>query len=169
MKRIVLSALFALSSTAALARDLDLTLPGERWVAEYTMNVCADGFTPVAQASHLDALSVRFGRFSTDMSLDNALLKATFSQDGATCAYSALLLADNSANTISLVESRAFAVNGDSDCLAGKDVIDTTLEHNSYRYLHGRLAIDVAAANAEAVCGAGSTTIGLHFQVRGRL
>jgi len=169
MKKFV-AALFAVLSLTSFAQDTDLTLPGERWLAVYTTDVCADGNTRATEApAHLSALNVVFTTLTTDQSLDNVLLKATFQDNGVECRYSALLLADNAENTISLVNSKAFSGAGAADCVAGKAVVDATLMKNTYKYLHGRAAIYVAAANAEMACGAGSETIGLHFQARGRI
>jgi hypothetical protein len=106
---------------------------------------------------------------TTDITLDNYLLRATFVENNVTCNYSAILLADNAAWTIKLVESKAYAAVGTSECLEGKAVIDSALADNKYAYLHGRAAIFSSVAGAEASCGAGATTVGLHFQVTGKL
>lgn len=171
MKTIILASAFAaLSLTTAIANDGDLTMPGERWNSKFTAFVCGDG-NVAAQAVPTDfaTYNIELGRMTTDFSLDNYLLRATFVENNVTCNYSAILLADNAAWTIKLIESKAYAPVGGSDCLAGKAIIDSALADNKYAYLHGRAALWAPVAGAEASCGAGSTTVGLHFQVTGKL
>ena len=171
MKKMILaSVLTALSLTTAIANDGDLTIPGERWNSKFTAFVCGDGNVQ-AQALPTDfaQYNIQIGRMTTDMTLDNYLLRATFVENNVTCHYSAILLADNAAWTIGLVESKAYAAVGESDCLAGKAVLDSALAANKYAYLHGRAAIWAPVSGAELSCGAGATTVGLHFQVTGKL
>lgn len=171
MKKIILaSALAALSLTTAIANDGDLTLPGERWNSKFTAFVCGDGNVQAAAVpTDFAAYGIQMGRMTTDYSLDNYLIRATFTEDNVTCNYSAILLADNAVWGIKLVESKAYASEGGSECLGGKAVIDSALADNKYAYLHGRAAIWAPVAGAEASCGAGATTVGLHFQVTGKL
>lgn len=169
-KNIFAALLITVSISSAFAADSDLTLPNERWLSKFTAYVCEDGNTQTTSTpEQFAAFNVAFGKVSTDYSLDNYLLKATFDQDGATCSYSAIMLADNAAWTIKLVDSKAYATTGTSDCVAGKAFLDQTLAANTYKYLHGRAAIFVPAKDAAAQCGAQSTTVGLHFQVTGRV
>lgn len=171
MKKVILgSFLAALSITSVFATEGYLTLPGERWEAKFTAYVCADGNTQTASVpADFAAKNIVFGRATTDMSLDNLLLKATFEENGVACNYSALIFADNAAWTAKLVDSKAYAANGGSECLEGKAFIDSILEFNAYKYLHGRAAIFVPAVDAASQCGAEATTIGLHFQVTGKI
>ena len=171
MKKIILaSALAALSLSTAIANDGDLTIPGERWNSKFTAFVCGDGNVQAAAVpTEFAAYGIQIGRMTTDYSLDNYLIKATFTEDNVTCNYSAILLADNAVWGIKLVESKAYAAEGGSECLGGKAVIDSALADNKYAYLHGRAAIWAPVAGAEASCGAGATTVGLHFQVTGKL
>ncbi|MBX2996534.1 MAG: hypothetical protein KF681_17060 [Bdellovibrionaceae bacterium] len=171
MKKNILGFLLAtLTVTSAFATESDLTLPGERWLAQFTAYVCDDGNTQTQSVpAELAALKVAFGRATTDYSLDNLLVKATFEEDGVTCNYSSLLFADNAAWTIKLLDSKAYAPAGGSTCAAGKAVIDALLKDNKYKYLHGRAAIFVPVQDAAAQCGEGATTVGLHFQVKGKI
>lgn len=170
MKSIFAALVIALSFSAASA-NTDLVLPEqERWLAEFTAYVCEDGNTQTASVpEEFAAFNVKLGRTTTDYSLDNLLVKGTFEQDGATCNYSALLFADNAAWNVKLVDSKAYASAGTSDCAAGKAMLDSKLAFNDYKYLHGRAAIFVPAKDAALQCGTGAETIGLHFQVRGRI
>jgi hypothetical protein len=170
MKKIFLSAVMALSMTNAFANEGDLTLPGERWLAKFTAFVCGDGNTQTASVpSEFAAQNIVFGKAVTDITLDNYLIKATFEENGVACSYSSILLADNAAWTIKLIESKAYAPNGGSECVNGKAVIDAALNDNAYKYLHGRAAIYVPSKDAAALCGEGNTTVGLHFQVSGKI
>ncbi len=170
MKKVILASMLALSLTSAFANEGDLTLPGERWAAKFTAFVCGDGNT---QTSSIPAdfaeRNVVFGKATTDMSLDNLLVRATFQEDGVTCNYSVLLLADNAAWTVKLVDSKAYSLNNESACLEGKAFLDSALADNKYKYLHGRAAIYVPASDASVQCGEGNSTIGLHFQVTGKI
>lgn len=169
-KSVLVSLLMTLAFSNAFAADSDLTLPGERWLAEFTAYVCEDGNTKTASVpADFAAYNVQLGRTTTDMSLDNLLVKGTFEQDGVTCNYSALLFADNAKWTAQLVDSKAYAAAGGSDCAQGKAFLDGALKFNTYKYLHGRAAIYVPATDAAAQCGGTATTIGLHFQVRGKI
>lgn len=171
MKKIILgSFLAALSLTSAFANDGDLTLPGERWVAKFTAFVCNDGNTQTASVpADFAAKNIVFGRATTDITLDNLLLKATFEENGVACNYSALIFADNAAWTAKLVDSRAYSADGSSDCAEGKAYLDSMLAFNNYKYLHGRAAVYIPVSDAALQCGAEATSVGLHFQVTGKI
>lgn len=171
MKKIIMTGLFtALFLTTAIANDGDLTMPGERWNSKFTAFVCGDGNTQASETPiDFATYGIELGQMTTDISLDNFLLRATFVENNVTCKYSAILLADNAAWTIKLINSKAYAIDGDSQCLEGKAVIDSALADNQYKYLHGRAAIWAPVNGAEISCGASSNTVGLHFQVLGKL
>lgn len=170
MKKLLLVAM-VLSSVSAFAQESDLTIPGEKWIAKFNKYVCAafeDGVP--ATTTHSD-LNIQFSQITTDYTLDNGLIKATFTQDGVTCRYSAIMFADNAASTIKLIESKAFAPEGGSDCNLGREVIDSQLIMNDYLY-YGHphnLAIMVPDSRASEVCGEAATHIGINFVVSGRI
>lgn len=169
MKQIIFAGLFALS-TQSFANITDLTLPGERWLAKFTAFVCQDGNTQTASVpAELAEKNVVFGRATTDITLDNLLVKATFEENGVLCNYSTLLFADNSANTVKLVQSVAHANGDEALCASGKTTLDNLLSFNSYKYLHGRAAIFIPAVDAAEQCGEGNSTVGIHFQVTGKI
>jgi len=171
MKKIILASVFAaLSLTTAIANDGDLTMPGERWATKFTGFVCGDGnVQATAVPTDFANYNVQLATMTTDFSLDNYLIKGSFQENNVTCKYSAILLADNAAKVIRLVESRAFSTVDGSECGGGKAIIDSALADNKYVYLHGRAAIWATVNGAEASCGANATTVGLHFQVTGKI
>ncbi len=163
---IVLSTLLIGLSASA---NSDLELPGEKWLASHTGYICnAFGEEISAPASHA-LYNVEFTGLSTDSSLDNVLVKAKFEQDGATCSYSLILLADNAAGTTTYVDSKAYATSGASDCLAGKELLDEQLTANNYLYWghphHVSLVIE--ENSAATLCGAGALTVAVDFVVSG--
>lgn len=165
------STLTILSLTTAFASEGDLSLPEARWVGKFTAYVCDKNGNVKAETAPtaLAEKDVVFGTIYTDYSLDNVLIKATFNEDGVACNYSALVFADNAAWTASLVDSKAYAPAGGSECLQGKAVIDSVLKFNKYAYLHGRVAIFSAIPGSEAACGKDAREVGLHFQATGKL
>ena len=115
-------------------------------------------------------MNLKVEGLSTDSTLDNGLIKATFEEEGKACRYSAIVLADNDAKTIKLVTSRSFAVNADADCARGQEVLDRALADNTYLYFGHphNLSVLAPVEGAEAVCGAGNTRVGITFVVSGR-
>ncbi len=166
MKNTILVMLMAFS---AVSGAQDLTLPGERWIANSDGYICAAYGADVGAPALHSELDVQFENLKTDRSLDNGLLTATFVEQGTVCRYSALLFADNAASTIKLVESKAYSVDGASDCLVGKELLDEQLTFNDYLYWGHphRATIMVPSESAEALCGVGSTHIGINFLAQG--
>jgi hypothetical protein len=157
-----------LPAASAFSAEGDLELPGERWLAKFDRYVC-DYDKPSAQPAELADLKVNFEKASTDFSLDNVLITASFEQNGVACRYSAILLADNAAFTARLVDSKAFNAEG-ADCSVGKATLDRNLAANNYLYYGHphRIAVMMPVADAEAVCGAGKNSIGAEFVLSGR-
>jgi hypothetical protein len=161
----------SLIATPVLA-GTDLSLPGERWSSKANGIVCANNTAiQVDTPAQLESFAVKFETVTTDYSLDNGLLKATFVEDGVSCRYSALLLADNAARTLKLVDSVAFAADADANCTNGKAMLDGLLQETSYLYwgrpAHVTILIEEPAA--AAVCGEGAKAIGLDFVLTGRV
>ncbi len=167
----VLFALLALSPFHAAAAE-DLSLPGARWLGNANGFVCANATTQQVQRPEgLENFAVNFETVTTDYSLDNGLLKANFVEDGVNCRYSALILADNTAKTLKLVDSVAYAPDAGSSCEKGKALLDGYLAANSYLYW-GRphhLTILVEDSSAAAVCGEGAASFGIDFVLAGKL
>ena len=158
--------LLALAATTAFA-NTDLEIAGERWEAKHTGYTCAafagESNSPL---SH-EKINAKFEVIRTDKSLDNALILATFEEGNSVCRYSSILIADNAASTIKLVKSRAYALNGNSKCLNGKNILDSNLANNEYLYWGHphHVTIMMPVKDAETTCGPEATHVGLDFTV----
>ncbi len=150
------------------AKANDLKIPGEKWIAKSSGYVCGAYGNKIQLNS---AKKLKFKQITTDRTLDNGLLKASFIEGSGICNYSAIMYADNSAQTIALVESKAYAVRGESDCSKGKKFLDKILDFNKYHYWGHphHLTIMVKDKNAHKHCGENSTHIGIDFTVTGRI
>jgi hypothetical protein len=172
MKKMALLTIMTLST---LAQANELTIPGEKWLAKFTGFICAAYTDTVAAPTEFAKINVKFEQITTDSTLDNALLKATFEQDGKTCRYNSIISADNTAQTYELVQSIAYDVNGKTaaaykDCNAGKAVIDNAFKATNKYLYYGHphnLAFMLPNTGAENVCGAGAEMIGANFVVSG--
>lgn len=170
MTKLFALALLLTASLSSYAQSGDLVLQGEKWIAKHTGVVCA-AFTPhVSLPSGFANIDVKFEKITTDMTLDNGLIKATFVENGNLCRYNAFLFADNAASTIRLVESKAYSEVKNADCSNGKSVLDAAFEANDYLYYchPHNLAIMVPVEGAAAVCN-GSKLIGINFVVAGKV
>ncbi len=168
MLKKLLLLMFAAVSINSMANK-DLELPGEKWLAKNTGYLCNAFGTAVAAPSTHDLYNVKFTQLSTDSSLDNVRVLASFNQDGAECSYSLILLADNAAGTTKYVDSNAYAVSGTSDCLAGKAILDEQFSANDYLYWGHphHVTLMIAEESATAICGEGVERVGIDFTVSG--
>lgn len=168
MKLFIATVLTALS-LSAFAQDGDLVLQGEKWIAKFNGYKCAAFGANVAAPAAFEKLNVAFETMTSDSTLDNGLVKATFTEEGVNCRYSAIIFADNAASTIRLVQSKSYSPEQKSECAEGKRVLDAALESLDYLYWGHphNLTMMVPAEGAEAVCGNG--LIGINFVVSGRI
>lgn len=162
---LMMTALFSVSTFA----ESDLELPGEKWLAKNTGYLCNAFGTEVAAPATHDLYNIKFTQLSTDSTLDNVRVLASFNQDGAECSYSLILLADNDAGTTKYVDSKAYAVNGSSDCLAGKELLDEQLAANDYLYWGHphHVTLMITEESAAAICGTDAERVGIDFTVSG--
>lgn len=168
MKKMMTLLVLSFASTFAHA-DTDLQLPGELWYAGFDKYVCQAFGQEVSRPEPFESMNVIFESITTDKTLDNGLIKATYTEGDATCRYSAIVFADNALATVKLVESKAYATVGTSTCEVGQKVIDDALAANDYLY-YGHphnLAIMSPVSGAKDVCGAG--VIGINFVVKGMI
>src|SRR3989344_910842 len=169
MKNLFMALLVTMTATSAIANEGDLVLNGEKWIASFKNYNCVAFGAEVARPAGHEKFQVSFEKITTVSTLDNGLLKATFVEDGKSCRYNAFVFADNAAATMRLVESKAYAVNGDSDCAEGKALLDSNFESNNYLYWGHphNLTVLIPVEGAEAVCGNGF--VGVNFVVSGRV
>ncbi len=150
----------------------DLSIPGEKWVGKFTGYVCGLTASKVPAPKTYRDLNVNFETVVTDSTLDNGVLKATFEVNGNVCRYSAIMLADNTNSTIKMIESKAYALDGVTDCSIGKEILDEQLlPENAYLY-YGHphnMAIMVESPEAQEYCGEKATHFGINFVVAGRI
>lgn len=168
MKKMFLMAL-VLSASSAFAHENDMVLPGAKWVAKFKSYVCAAFGPEMSRPAAFEERQVVFETMTTDSTLDNGLLLASFVENGTACRYNALILADNAAATLRLVESKAFATEGAGDCSAGQAMLDGYFAANNYLY-YGHphnLAIMAPVGGSRELCGA--DMIGVNFVVAGRI
>lgn len=171
MKKFIGLSLFVLLSTSAFAQDGDLVLQGEKWVAKFKHYVCSENGVGVEAPAAFKKLNVVFEKITTDSTLDNGLIKATFTENGVDCRYSAIVLANNDLKTIKLVESKAYApANAEASCSEGLAVLDEAFRDNKYLYFGHphNLAVMAPVEGAEEVCQ-GSAHVGITFVVSGRV
>lgn len=169
MKKMFVLALVLTTSLNAMAHENDLVLPGAKWIATFKNYLCTAFGTATDRPSALEQYQVAFETVVTDSTLDNGLIKASFVENGTACRYNAILLADNAAATLRLVNSISFATSGSGDCLAGKTVLDAALESNDYLYWGHphNLSIMAPVAGAREICNA--DLVGINFVVTGRI
>ncbi len=170
-----LSILFAMFFSSLAFAQTDIQLPQEKWAGQFTKFVCDDSGQAVSAPTTMSNMNVNFEMISTDRTLDNALLRATFTENGRTCRYNAVLFADNANNRVQLVQSLAFTTEGEAtayrDCVQGKEVLDQLLLDNEYLY-YGHphnLAIMAPMVDAANVCGEGAEFVGINFGNAGKL
>lgn len=171
MKFALILASFTLLTSSAFA-ETDLKIPGEKWLGKFTGYVCdAEGEKTAPPVAHSN-LNVVFENVVTDATLDNGVIKATFTSNGNVCRYSAIMLADNTAQTITLVESKAYSNTEGVDCSEGKALLDSQFAPVSKYHYYGHphhMAIMVDASDAADICGEGATQVGVDFIVSGRI
>lgn len=167
-KLLALISLLTIGSSFAQV-NRDLVLDGEKWLSSHSGYICKAFGTQVQAPSQYASMEVKFVKLSTDYTLDNALLTATFKSEESVCSYSALLFADNDASTIKLLESNAYALNGNSDCQKGRDLIDSHLSFNQYLYWGHphHVTIMINESSAASICGNGASEIGIDFTLSG--
>lgn len=169
MKKILAVALTSLS-LSAFAQDGDLVLQGAKWIAKFENFICVAAGPSVEAPTAFEKLNVQFEALTSDSTLDNGLIKATFSENGKVCRYSALIFADNAASTFKIVQSKAYSTEDNSECAEGKAVLDSALAGSDYLYWGRphRVTFLASAEGAEVSCP-GSSQVGVSFVVSGRI
>jgi hypothetical protein len=173
---VILSALMGATAFADAeigVQSGDLVLPGERWVTGFNGYTCDGGQTLTTVPAEYAASNVQFERFSTDRTLRNAITSATFTEDGVQCRYTALVKADLPTQTAQILESKAYAPNGGSECVSGKALIDGQL-HGAHFTFNERVrphhfTMQFAFIDAQNICGVGATAVGVDFILKRKI
>ncbi|KYG63760.1 hypothetical protein AZI86_13120 [Bdellovibrio bacteriovorus] len=162
-----LALLLSLSLTSpAFAMEGDLTLPdGAFFGALYNRLIC-DSFDEVGvnTPSALKTHDVQIEKLLADRMLIQFLVAANFKQDDSTCRYSMVLTRARN-NALVKTDSKAFAIDGTSDCIQGKEELDKlfsgrlpyTYTKNPIRFI----SLKITTPTASEVCGEGAD----HFRV----
>ena len=170
MKKGLFIALFLVAQTSFA--ETDLSIPGEKWLGKFTGYVCQPFGEKIEGPKTHRAMNVKFETVVTDSTLDNGVLKATFECNGAVCRYSAVMLADNTASLITMVESKAYSLTEGVDCSEGKAVLDEQLVASNDYFYYGHphnMALKVVTDEAKEICGESATHVGVNFVVAGKI
>lgn len=166
MKKIILSLAMTTFAVSVFAQDIHFAAQ-ERWLAQNGGYSCGRANTPAEAPAEFKNRSIIFTYMTTDFTLDNGKFVASFYENGKECRYNLLGLADNANFTFTKTDSKAYQINGSSevDCAEGKAYLDSLFATtNQYFYARGTMAMQVAVEDAEAICGAGATHVGIFFK-----
>lgn len=170
LKNVLFMSVLSLSTN--VFAETDLTIEAPRWQGKFAGIICQAFSQPVEAPASFKNLNLNFEKVVTDYTLDNGVISASFEVGGATCRYSAIMLADNENAKIKLIQSKAYAVNNDADCANGKDLLDQLLISNNDYLYYGHphnMAIMVESAEAKTICGESATRFGINFVVSGKV
>lgn len=164
MRNLFTGLMLSLFAVSVFAQDLPLPAQ-ERWLALNGGFTCGHENVPATNVPlEFKEKNILFTYMTTDYSLDNGKFVASFYENGVECRYNLIVLSDNANFTMTKVDSKAYAINGGSTCEEGKNYLDSLFEFNNYTYGRGAMGIQMAVADAAAICGEGVTTVGLYFK-----
>jgi hypothetical protein len=153
----------------AFAMEGDLTLPdGAFFGASFNRLVCDSlDEAGIAAPSSFAKNNVKIEKLLADRMLIQFLIAANFSEGDSTCRYSAIFNR-GSHNTITRAESKAFALDGSSDCAQGKTELDALLT-GKLSFIHTSnpirfIGIKVKTPSATEVCGETATFVRMVFE-----
>ena len=165
MKNLIL-ALTVASSFSAFAQDINFGAQ-ERWLAQNGGFTCGAENTPAVAPTEFKNKAIIFTYMTTDYTLDNGKFVASYYEKGTECRYNLVGLADNVNMIFTKTDSTAYSINGSpvANCAEGKAYLDSLFATtNKYFYKHGTMSMQVAVADAAAVCGEGATHVGIFFK-----
>lgn len=164
-----LALLLSLSfASPAFAIEGDLVLPEAYFGALYNRLIC-DSFEEVGVASPTAFLArdVQIEKMLADRMLIQFLVAANFKQDDSQCRYSMILTRARN-NALVKTQSKAFALDGTSDCAEGKTELDALFSGRlPYTYTKSPIrfvALKVTTPTAAEVCGEGATYFRVVFE-----
>ena len=166
MKKTILGLTLALSASA-FAQDINFGAQ-ERWLAQAGGYTCGAANTPVAAVpAEFKNKAIMFTYMTTDFTLDNGKFVASYYEKGTECRYNLVVLADNATMIFTKTDSTAYSINGSpvENCAEGKAYLDSLFAApTKYFYGKGAMSMQVAVADAAAICGEGATHVGVHFK-----
>lgn len=165
MKKMILGLTLALS-VSAFAQDIGFGAQ-ERWLAQHAGFTCGAENTPTQAPAEFKNKAIMFSYMTTDYTLDNGKFVASYYEKGTECRYNLVGTADNVTFIFTKTDSTAYSINGGSaeNCAEGKAYLDSLFAtSNNYIYKHGSMTLQVATADAAALCGEGATHVGIYFK-----
>lgn len=151
---------------SAFAQDINFGAK-ERWLAQNGGFTCGAVNTPAQAPAVFKDKAIIFTYMTTDFTLDNGKFVASYYEKGTECRYNLIGLADNVNFIFTKTDSAAYSINGSAaeNCAEGKTYLDSLFATpNNYFYKHGTMSLQVAVADAAAVCGEGATHVGIFFK-----
>lgn len=165
MKKAILGLALAVSGSV-FAQDINFGAQ-ERWLAQNGGFTCGAENTPAQAPMEFKNKAIIFTYMTTDFTLDNGKFVASYYEKGTECRYNLIGLADNTNFIFTKTNSTAYSINGAAveNCAEGKAYLDSLFAiQNKYYYGRGTMSLQVAVADAAAVCGEGATHVGIFFK-----
>lgn len=166
MKNLILGLALSLSAVSALAQDINFGAQ-ERWLAQSGGFTCGKENTPAQAPTVFKDKAIIFTYMTTDYTLDNGKFVASYYEKGTECRYNLIGLADNATFVFTKTDSTAYSINGSAveNCAEGKAYLDSLFASPvNYFYGRGAMSLQVAVADAAAICGEGATHVGIYFK-----
>lgn len=164
MKKMILG-LTLVVSASSFAQDINFGAQ-ERWLAQFAGFTCGADNTPTQAPAEIKNKAIMFSYMTTDYTLDNGKFVASYYEKGTECRYNMIATADNAALVLTKTDSTAYSINGGSaqNCAEGKAYLDSLFATPvNYIYKHS-VTLQVAVADAAALCGEGATHVGIYFK-----
>lgn len=164
--KVILGLALSVSAVTAFAQDINFGAQ-ERWLAQNGGFTCGAKNTPTQIPAEFKNKAIIFTYMTTDFTLDNGKFVASYYEKGTECRYNLVGLADNANFVFTKTDSTAYSINGSpvTNCAEGKAYLDSLFAApNNYFYGHGTMSMQVAVADAPALCGEGATHVGIFFK-----
>lgn len=166
MKKMILGLALVASTFTAFAQEINFGAQ-ERWLAQSAGFSCGAENTPAQAPAEFKNRAIVFTYMTTDYTLDNGKFVASYYEKGTECRYNLVGTADNAAFIFTKTNSSAYSINGGAveNCAEGKAYLDSLFANPiSYYYGKGAMSLQVAVADAAAICGEGATNVGIYFK-----
>lgn len=164
--KLILGLALAVSAFSSFAQDINFGAQ-ERWLAQSGGHTCGAENTPAQAPAEFKNRAILFTYMTTDFTLDNGKFVASYYEKGTECRYNLVGLADNANFIFTKTDSTAYSINGSpvANCAEGKAYLDSLFATPiKYFYGKGTVSLQVAVADAPAICGEGATHVGVFFR-----